>query len=124
MTVDVYDAMQYPGSDGGPLRTGPPQAPTFEYVGDPNSTAVTNKTETATATATLTATETATATRSGSWLNETEYAPARRGRETVVIGGIVFEFMDEWWKGSLYDTYHKDCELDYEFTQSSCGARA
>ena len=37
------------------------------------------------------------------------------------IGGLVFEYTDEWWKGVRTDAYHTECFNDNATYQSTCG---
>eukprot|EP00667_Euglena_gracilis_P003288 EG_transcript_3297 len=37
------------------------------------------------------------------------------------IGGLVFEYTDEWWKGVSTDAFHQNCFLDNASIQSTCG---
>ena len=39
-----------------------------------------------------------------------------------VVGGLVFEYTDEWWRGVQDDTYHTGCYQDNASFQSVCGA--
>ena len=45
----------------------------------------------------------------------------RSHAQASCIGGLVFEYSDEWWKGGN-DTYHLDCYDDNASFQSPCGS--
>jgi hypothetical protein len=44
-----------------------------------------------------------------------------KGHPASCIGGAVFEFHDEWWKGSKDDTFHANCHRDVHDVHSTCG---
>ena len=44
-----------------------------------------------------------------------------RAQQPSCIGGLVFEYSDEWWKGSKNDLFHADCDGDNASVQSACG---
>ena len=37
------------------------------------------------------------------------------------VGGVIFEYSDEWWKGSKGDTWHTGCSKDGYNEHSTCG---
>ena len=47
--------------------------------------------------------------------------PVARTAQRSCIGGLVFEYTDEWWKGDKADEYHGDCADDNASTHSACG---
>eukprot|EP01062_Namystynia_karyoxenos_P002250 TRINITY_DN10802_c0_g1_i3.p1 TRINITY_DN10802_c0_g1~~TRINITY_DN10802_c0_g1_i3.p1 ORF type:complete len:2283 (+),score=395.93 TRINITY_DN10802_c0_g1_i3:83-6850(+) len=53
------------------------------------------------------------------WRDET--SNLQHDRYNRIAGMVVFEWMDEWWKGPRNDPDHPDCDQDNEYRQSSCG---
>ena len=50
--------------------------------------------------------------------------PIVESHQASCVGGVAFEFHDEWWKGSSDDTWHTECHKDDEGRHSTCGRSA